>query len=126
MLDRSADYLAAITAAGRRIRVRASVSIIDPDIVYQTPASSGAAAWSKPAQLYDRTMELDSRYATLERGRWLLDGTFRLIPDDPAQLAGETGFVGGALSGDDGTFSPAAWVEEFRGIPSRLRAVSIS
>lgn len=125
MLDRSADYLAAITAAGRRIRVRANVSIIDPDIVYQTPASSGAAAWSKPAQLYDRTMELDSRYATLERGRWLLDGTFRLIPEDPAQLDGETGFVGDTISGDDGTFSPAAWVEErFSGVDV-LQACSV-
>lgn len=125
MLDRSDAYLAAITAEGRRIRVRASVNIIDPDIAFLPADSSGAAPWSKPEQLTDKTMELDSRYATLERNRWLLDGTFRLIPEDPAQLAGETGFVGDALSGDDGTFSPAAWVEErFSGVDV-LQACSV-
>ncbi len=125
MLDRSQAYLAAITAEARRIRVRASVNIIDPDIAFLPADSSGAAPWSKPEQLTDKTMELDSRYATLERNRWILDGSFRLIPDNPQQLAGEIGHVGDVLSGDDGTFSPAAWVEErFSGVDV-LQACSV-
>lgn len=41
MLDRSQAYLAAITAEARRIRVRASVNIIDPDIAFLPADSSG-------------------------------------------------------------------------------------
>ena len=44
MLDRSPAYLAAITASGRRILMRATVKIVDPDIVYQAAASSGGRA----------------------------------------------------------------------------------
>ncbi len=125
MLDRSDAYLAAITAESRRIRVRASVSIIDPDIAFLPAASSGAAPWSKPEQLINKTMELDSRYATLERNRWLLNGTFRLIPDAPQQLSGEIGHVGDVLSGDDGTFPQAVWTEErFSGVDI-LQACSV-
>ena len=49
MLDRSPAYLAAITASGRRILMRATVKIVDPDIVYQAAASSGEASYSRPA-----------------------------------------------------------------------------
>lgn len=125
MLDRSEAYLAAITAEARRIRVRASVNIIDPDISFLPASSSGAAAWSKPEQLTDKTMDLDSRYATLERNRWLLDGSFRLIPDDPQRLSGQIGHVGDALSGDDGAFPEPVWVEErFSGVDI-LQACSV-
>ncbi len=125
MLDRSQAYLAAITAEARRIRVRASVNIIDPDIAFLPADSSGAAPWSKPEQLTNKTMELDSRYATLERNRWILDGSFRLIPDNPQQLAGEIGHVGDVLSGDDGTFPQAVWAEErFSGVDI-LQACSV-
>jgi len=125
MLDRSDAYVAAITAEARRIRVRASVSIIDPDIAFLPTDSSGAAPWSKPEQLFDKVMELDGRYATLERNRWLLNGSFRLIPDAPAQLDGEIGHVGDILSGDDGTFPEPVWVEERLSNVSILQACSV-
>lgn len=88
--------------------------------------SSGAAAWNKPEQLYDKETGIDNAYATLERNRWILDGSFTLIPDDPAKLPGQIGFVGNALSGDDGMFSPAVYVEETFSNVTILQACSIS
>ena len=117
MLDRSPAYLAAITASGRRILMRATVKIVDPDIVYQAAASSGEASYSRPAQLYDGGTVAGSRYVTPEHNRWLLDGSFRAVPDNPQAMDGQIGHVGDVLSGVDGTFPSAVWVEErFTGV----------
>lgn len=117
MLDRSPAYLAAITASGRRILMRATVKIVDPDIVYQAAASSGAASYSRPAQLYDGGTVAGSRYVTPEHNRWLLDGSFRAVPDNPQAMDGQIGHVGDVLSGEDGTFTSAVYVEErFTGV----------
>ena len=111
MLSITDGYKTAIVGDVRRMLSKAILDLVDPDIVYGVVASSGAAAWSKPEQLYDREMDSMARYATLETGRWLLDGTFRLIPDDPDQLTGEVGFVGDVLSGDDGSFASPVYAE---------------
>jgi hypothetical protein len=125
VIDSTDSYKAKITGDSRRILLKAIIDIISPDIVYGTVENSGAADWSKSAQLYDKEMESDSRYATLERGRWLLDGTFRIIPDDPQELTGQVGFVGDVLSGDDGTFPQPVWVEEQFSNVSILQACTI-
>lgn len=125
MIERSAAYQAAITGDARRILLKAVIDIIDPDITYGIVNSSGAASWSKPAQLYDKVMEPENRYATLERNRWILDGTFRLIPDNPQELSGQVGFTGDVLSGADGTFSPAVYVEETFSNVSIMQACSV-
>ena len=88
MLEISDGYRSAVVGDVRRMLIKAILDLVDPDIVYGIVDSSGAAAWSKPEQLYDREMDSMSRYATLETGRWLLDGSFRILPDDPAQITG--------------------------------------
>lgn len=124
MLDTSQSYYAAITADARRILLLALIDIIDPDITYGTTTSSGAAPFSQGDQLHDKVFTLSPPYATLERNRWLLDGSFQLIPDD-YQPAGQVGYVGDVLSGDDGAFSAAPWVQLGFSNVSILQACSI-
>jgi len=82
MIQTSTAYQAAITGDSRRVLLRALISIIDPDITYGAVTSSGEAPFSQPAQVYDKDVDQGPAYATLERNRWLLDGTFRIYPDN--------------------------------------------
>ena len=85
MIQTSTAYQAAITGDSRRMLLRAIIDIVDPDIVYGEVPSSGEAAFSQSGQLHDKVMDL-TPYATLERRRWVLDGTFRLIPEAGAAV----------------------------------------
>ena len=112
MLEISDGYRSAIVGDVRRMLIKAVIDISDPDMVLGTVSSSGATPWSKPEQLHDKVFELDSRKAaTLEHNRWLLDGSFGVLPDDPSNLTGETSHVGDVLSGEDGSFASPVWVE---------------
>lgn len=124
MIQSSAAYQAAITGDSRRILLRALINIVDPDITYGTVTSSGEAPFSQPEQLYDKDLDYGPAYATLERNRWLLDGTFQVYPDD-YQGTGQQGFAGDVLSGDDGTFEDAPWVQLNFSNVSILQACSV-
>ena len=121
MIQSSGAYQAAITGDARRILLRAAIDIIDPDIVYGTVDSSGAESVCVPDQVHDKGLEM-APYATLEPNRWVLDGTFKLFP---LQGSDHIGFLGDVLSGEDGTFSPAVWVEEQFANVSILQACSV-
>lgn len=125
MLDITDGYKHAIVGDVRRMLIKAVIDISDPDMTFGDINSSGSASFSKGEQLHDKTMELDSRYATLEPNRWVLDGSFRLIPNDPVQLAGEVGHVGDLLSGDDGIFASPVWAELSFSNVSILQACSV-
>lgn len=124
MISSTAAYQAAIVGDSRRMLLRAVIDIIDPDITYGAITSTGEALFSQPSQLYDKELEIGPDYATLERNRWLLDGTFQIFPDN-YQGQGQQGFVGDALSGDDGSFSPAFWVQMSFSNVSILQACSV-
>lgn len=124
MLDLSKSYYAAITGDSRRILLQAIVDIIDPDIVYGTESWGSAASYSRPDQLHDKVFTL-TPYATLERNRWLLNGTFRILPDNPEDITGQAGYVGGMRSGSDGSFAEAQYVEEQFHNVSILQACSV-
>lgn len=125
MISSSAAYQAAITGDARRIFLRAVIDIIDPDITFGAVTDSGSAPFSQPQQLYNKEMEISPAYATLERNRWLLDGSFAVVPDRAADIDGEIGYVSQELSGEDGTFSPAQYVElQFSGV-TILQACSV-
>lgn len=111
MIESSKAYKAAITGETRRMVLRAVINIISPDIAFGAGNTSGQIAWSKLAQLYDKVFDTPSKYATLERSRWSLDGTWDLFPDAPADTAGQVGYVGDVLSGEDGSFAAPPWVE---------------
>ena len=124
MIQSSEAYRAAVTGDSRRMLLRAVIDIIDPDITYTTPTSSGQAPFSQPGQLYDKVMEISPNYATLERNRWLLDGSFLIYPDN-YQGSGQHGFAGDVLSGDDGTFTAPPWVQLNFSNVSILQACSV-
>lgn len=125
MIKSGQAYHAAITGDARRVLLRAVIDIISPDIVFGAGETSGQIPWSKPEQLHDKVFDNPTKYATLERDRWALDGTWDLLPDDPTQTVGQMGYIGNVLSGADGTFSTPPWVElQFSGV-SVLQACSV-
>lgn len=68
--------------------------------------SNGEMNFSDAESLVDETEKNPARYAMLERNIWLLDGSFLLLPDSPPY--GENGYIGSALSGDDGSYQTDA------------------
>lgn len=125
MIKSSAAYQAAITGDARRILLRAIIDLISPDIVYGAGATSGQIPWSQLAQIHDKVFDTPAKYATLEHNRWTLDGTFGIFPDQAADVTGQVGYIGDALSGADGSFATAPWVElQFSGV-SVLQACSV-
>lgn len=92
MLNTSEAFKNAIVADSRRIKVKATMDIVDPDISYGVVTGSAETAYSVPAQLHDGKTEL-TPYATLENNRWVLDGTFAL-----AGSGGEIGFETSSLT----------------------------
>lgn len=125
MIKSGQAYHAAITGDARRVLLRAVIDIISPDIVFGAGETFGQIPWSKPEQLHDKVFGNPAKYATLERDRWALDGTWDLLPDDPTQAVGQMGYIGNVLSGADGTFATPPWVElQFSGV-SVLQACSV-
>lgn len=124
MIEATSAFRSAIVGKTRRIYLKAVVDISDPDMTIGAVTSSGLAPWSKPAQLTDKDISAPPRYATLEKNRWLLDGSFAVFPDD-YQIAGEIGTASEALSGADGAFSTPAWTQLSFANVSVLQACSI-
>lgn len=122
MISTSNEYRAAITGQSRQILLKAIVDITDPDMVYGDTQGSAQASFSNGDQLHDKVFDL-APYATLERNRWPLNGKMKLIP--AAGAGGEIGWVSKALSGDDGIFPEAQWVELRFSNVSILQACSI-
>lgn len=104
MIESSAQYKTSIVGAARRIYIKAVVDISDPDLVFLEPIASSKAPWTKPDELHDKVMDAPARYATLEPGRWLLDGTVNIFPDD-FQVPESMGYTLAELSGEDGSFA---------------------
>lgn len=104
MINSTEQYKTSIVGASRRIYIKAVVDISDPDMVFLEPVASSTAPWTKPAEIHDKVMEAPARYATLEPGRWILDGSFDIFPDD-YQVPESMGYTLNVLSGDDGSFS---------------------
>lgn len=125
MIESSAAYQQAIVGDARRIFLKAIIDIIDPDIVYGVGESGGESAYSRMIQLHDKDFTDPTPYATLEQNRWLLDGSFEVLPDNPADTVGQMGYVGDVLSESDGAFTVAPWVELQFGNVSVLQACSV-
>lgn len=68
-----------------------------------TVSDNGHDEISNTAGVKDSKEELPVKYATLERNLWVLDGTFKGVPNGPPY--GDNGYVGNVLSGADGTYT---------------------
>lgn len=101
-------YDAAIFGDSREIKPFAVISVIDPDIVYDPPTGSAHALHSDALQIYDGDL-VQVKFATLEKDRWKLDGSWDIYPTVQAPLG--TGWVSDEISGDDGTFSNSVYLE---------------
>lgn len=84
MLNTSPTYKELITADSRRMKLRAVMDIVDPDIQYGSVTGSTMTAYANTSQLFDGVTELQP-YATLETNRWVLDGTFDIAHADMTQ-----------------------------------------
>ena len=124
MIRSTAQYQTSIVGKARRIYIRAVVDISDPDMEITGVEQSSEAPWSKPAELYDKNFSIPARYATLERNRWLLDGSFKIFPDN-YQVPEKIGVANDELSGDDGTFENDQTVELKFSNVSILQAFSL-
>lgn len=125
MLSVSDGFREAVVGISRRMMARAIVDIIGPDIVYGLGESSGESAYSRMIQLHDKDFSAPTPYATPEQNRWLLDGSFEVLPDNPADTVGQMGYLGDVLSDSDGAFTVAPWVELQFGNVSVLQACSV-
>ena len=125
MIQSSEAYRGAIVGDSRRILLQTIIDIIDPDIVYGTVENSGASWIGRPDEVHDKILKKTGVFATLETDRWILNGGFELLPESLAEISDQMGYIGEALSGDDGTFSPAAWVEMQFSNVSILQACSV-
>lgn len=111
MISASDGYKAAIIGDLRKIFIQAIVDLIDPDITFGTISAQSEDAYSKSAELHDKVFDSPKKYATGETDRWALDGTFDIYPDLPNDVTGKQGFLSNDLSGADGTFANAQYVE---------------
>ena len=127
MLDRSAAYDKAIVARSRRQAVMAVFDLVDPDAVVQAESVSDEdPRTSRTEQVVNRGPDENSgEYATLEWNRWLLDGGQDIAPDTAEEQAGQIGWVGGALCGEDGAFDSAPYIELSISLVDVLQAVTL-
>ena len=107
MIKHSADYAAAVVGDVRRTFLRAEMLFISPTLEYGTPEGGFAEGYAKPSQISDQKFTGGDKYSTLELNRTLLDGSMKIMPDDPADIIGQVGAVSDTISGADGVFSPA-------------------
>lgn len=63
---------------------------------------SSAEDMSQIEQLTDGAEKMSAKFATLEPNSWVLDGTYKIMPDDVADI--QTGWWSDVLSGEHGTF----------------------
>lgn len=120
MIKSGEAYQAAITGDTRQMLIRAVVDIIDPDMVHTGASQGNAVYYSQPTQLTDKIFTARDTTVTLERNRWVLDGSKRYPPQDD-----EVGSVGKDVSGDDCNFATAQWAEiQFSNV-SILQACSV-
>lgn len=111
MIQTSSEFQTAIVGSPRRVDILAVVDLSDPDLIWEPMAYDSLAPWCIPEQLHDHELDSPARYSTLERGRWLLGGGFKIFPDG-YRVKESMGFANNALSGPDGTSAPVAWVAE--------------
>lgn len=126
MISSSDAYREAISADTRRTTVKVETDVVNPDAKYLGVTATSKAAVSVDKQLHSGRAEL-TRYATLERNFWLLDGNADIYKDDYTrqQVADKVGFVGDTLSGADGTFSTPFVITLNMNHPGILQATSV-
>ena len=95
----STAYKRAVVDTKRRIVAKAIVDITDPDMECKSVTGSPEANCSKSEQIHNKVLEGMAKQVTLEKNRWVLDGSWEIHQSDAAQ---EVGYISADLSGTDG------------------------
>ena len=105
-------YKAAIVGTFRRLTIGLIFDLIDPDIIYSDCTSSKLTKYSDVNKLKDKKFEHGGKFVTLEKNRWLLDGTWDLLPQDEKQATDSMKDpTSKNLCDDDGVFSNKPWMQ---------------
>lgn len=110
MISSTTAYKNAVTGTTRRTVLRIAANISSPDLIFTGVTASSQAGISVPGQVIDYETEL-VRYATLERNRWLLDGSFKLFNANLTANSEEVGGISESYSDEYGNLSPAVWFQ---------------
>jgi len=124
MISTSNGWREAISGDVRRVRVRISARVADPELEYGNVTAADEASFSHSDQVKDGDYSGGGNYATGEAGRWILNGQTKLLTDQMS-LDEQIGYVSGSRSGTDGTFSTAPEVSVAVEGVEALRAVTI-
>lgn len=118
MISHSEEYKSAVTADVRRTYIRAVLNLVSPNIIYgAVSGSEQAAAYSRPDQVSDGTIDASDTYGTLEWNRFLLDGSAKILPDTAAEISEQVGIVGAVLCDGEGNFAEAqTFTQDFSGV----------
>lgn len=127
MIVHTEAYDKAVTASSRRMFARAVFDLVDPDAQIDGVTTNSESEISLTDQVVNRGVgSSDQRIATLELDRWMLDGSFVIRPDDPADREGQVGWETDDISGSDGAFAlPCPYIEMALTNVSILQAVSL-
>ena len=78
--------------------------ISDPELLADATASdNGSAYFSNTDAIANEIDETMIRYATFERNLWKMDGSCRLLPEEPPYTG--TGFVSDTICDENGLFT---------------------
>lgn len=126
MINSSDAYRNAVSADTRRTVVKVETDVVNPDVRYLDVTATTKADISVDKQLYNGHDEI-TRYATLERNFWALDGGADIFTDDYSrqQASDKIGFVGDTFSGADGSFQTPFVLNLSINHPGRLQAASV-
>jgi len=110
MISTSPEFEQAIYAPSRRTSARVTFDISDVTAADDASVTvTSEAEISRKAQLTNQVRDRPA-YATFEPDYWKLDGSF-VLPPKPEEPGFEVGWYSAALSGPDGSFSPAQTID---------------
>ena len=90
----------------RRVELSFSFGVVAPEAAeLAVPASSAQSTVSRIGQTVDGVEQMSGDYTSLEKNMWVLDGSRELYPGE------QTGWNSAVLSGDDGVYSSAPYLE---------------
>ena len=127
MIVHTESYDKAVTASSRRMFARAVFDLVDPDAEITGVITNSESEISLTDQVVNRGVgSSDQRIATLELDRWVLDGSFVIPPENPADRVGQVGWESADLCGSDGVFAlPHPYIELAIANVSILQAITL-
>ena len=112
-INHSAACGDAITASSRKLIPLVAFDLVDPDYHLDSWSTNDESPYSMTAQALARASEdeVEGAVASLERNRWVLNGTLGVQPDNKVDRKGQVGWEGDSISDENGLFSVSPFLE---------------